>query len=250
MSRLNELDENSNVRNTNLAIFTANFLKNELKNGNTIEKVVGEEVKIRAFLDNISNSDERKKVASFLVAQGTSQNIILLVQNNEWKKFRDNPENIKILNELFLGNGKIPEIVYPKHNIMFIFWLAIFIIQISVFIGYLKQVNDGYHYPKFYQLQWGKVGTYIVILFLSPGMWVIVIPWALWKFVVLDISDIPKFLRERKEEKQVKKDLERKAMEKSFDPAVIREKFSSHRKQSETLLQKLELKLQKERGTA
>ena len=245
-SRLNELNEDSDPTNVNMAMFTANFLKKELKNGNTVEQIVSEEMKVRALLDNISDSSQREKTASFLTTQGTSQNILLLARNNEWKKFRENPENVKILNELFFGNGKIPEIIYPKHNTALIFLIAISIIQISTFIGYLERTGERrYHYVKFYELQWGNVGTYVVILLLSPGMWVIVIPWAFWNLLFLDIG---KFIRVAKEKKQAKKDLERRTMEENFDPAVIRGKFSSHRKESEALLRKLESRIQKERG--
>lgn len=246
-SKLNELNEKGDAININSAMYTANFLKNELEKGNTIENIIGEEMKARTILGGISNSDDRKKTASLLAVQG-SRDIIAFAQSDEWKTFRNNPENIKIFKELVAGGGKIPEVVYPKKNITMIFWITIVIVQISIFIGYLVGMHDFYS-VKWHHLQWGKIGTYIVIAMLSPGMWVIVTPWLLWKFVSFDFSGFI-FIREQKKAKLIKKEEARKAIEKSFDPNFLREKFSKHRKESENLLEKLESKLQKERGTA
>lgn len=247
-SKLNELNENKNVNaiNANFGIFAANFLKNELKKGNTIENIVNEELKIRVILETADSSDERQKIASHFVSQGTSQDIVSLAQHNGWKKFRENPENIKVFKELLAGNGKIPEIIYPNHPTSFLFWIVIFIIQLSTFGGYLIRMED-YYDTKFYQLQWSKIGTYLVIFLLLPGMLVILIPWTLWRCVSFDFSE---FIKKRREAKLLKKNERRKEMEKILDSNVLRGKFSEHRKESEALLLKLESKLQKERGTA
>lgn len=245
-SKLNELNENGDIVSANFGIYAANFLKNELKKGNTIENIVNEELKIRVILETADSSEEREKIASNFMSQGTSQDIVSLAQHNGWKKFRENPENIKVFKELLAGNGKIPEIVYPNHPTPFLFWIAIFIIQLSTLSGYLIRIDDNYSI-KFYQLQWGKIGTYLVIFLLSPGMWVVVVPWILWRFVSFDFSE---FIKKRWEAKLLKRNERRKEMEKILDGNVLRKKFSEHRKESENLLAKLESKLEKERGTA
>src|SRR3989344_955352 len=140
VSKLGELNEEPDAENVNFVIATANFLKSEIEKGNTIESIVKEETKLSAIY-NISHEDERERVATLFLPE-VPTHIILLAQNREWKRFRDNPENIRVLKELLAGNGKIPEIVYPDDNNWLNFWIAIFIIQLSTFIGYIGRVGE------------------------------------------------------------------------------------------------------------
>ena len=244
--RLSELSVDGGSINTSNAITTSLFLRNELNDGKTIENIITEENKIRPILEAVDVSDEQARLAAHFVAQGARREIVALAQNKEWKAFRQSPNNIKVLKELLAGEQIIPEIFYPKNNTKLLFWISVFIIQISVFISYLVRISERF-YLKWNELQWNKVGTYVVIVLLTPAMWVIVSPWLLWKLFSFDFSG---FMSKRREAKSTEKEKRRKDIETGFNANVLRGKFSEHRKESEALLLSLESKLQKEKGKA
>ena len=244
--RLSELSVDGDSINTSNAITTSLFLRNELNDGKTIENIITEENKIRPILEAVDVSDEQARLAAHFVAQGARREIVALAQNKEWKAFRQSPNNIKVLKELLAGEQIIPEIFYPKNNTKLLFWISVFIIQISVFISYLVRISERF-YLKWNELQWNKVGTYVVIVLLTPAMWVIVSPWLLWKLFSFDFSG---FVSKRREAKSTEKEKRRKDIETGFNANVLRGKFSEHRKESEALLLSLESKLQKEKGKA
>ena len=92
-----------------------------------------------------------------------------------------------------------------------------------------------------YNANWKNPGTYIVILLMSPGIWILVVPWMAWKTPGAVWVVAKKFVEKRKERRETKILV--------LEPGKIFSDFAGSRKESEAFLKKLESKFQKEGET-